>query len=370
MSVPSWTPALLLMLFAASSLAAETQEPPGRTTIPLFPAAGDSAWLSLSSEDAQAPADLWIRTNPQRIPQAAMPTLASETSDAPEKAFSQVSPAGWQDSDGVVEAETAEHADYEVSDDLAETEDTVMPAGWLDNGTRCFRNTLSEPLFPGMSCPHRVWYENDELAPAQLLIPKSRTFAGRRPVWPNVFQREQVPGSTSYLEPLNPCAPIEGRARVPALNRARWDDDRPLTEARLDIRPKQGPMPEDRTAKQPERAVLVHLPGTQRDWCAHEQHWNAPQTTHAPLYFEEPNLERYGYSRGYWQPLVSGVQFFTTAPLLPGLMTIDPPNSVQYELSESDPGSVTPYAPRKPDWTYKAILVELTAVTGMAFIIP
>ncbi|WP_238758067.1 hypothetical protein [Rubinisphaera margarita] len=366
-----------MLLCSMIAVAGERSEPPGRTTIPLFPAAGDSAWLSLSSDNPQAAADLWIRTNPQRIPRTGEPTLVQEV-PATTASPSEVFPAGWDETATPAEVELAgnpsqqaEQANFEVDAEQAASETSVMPTGWFDAGPRCFQNAAAEPLFPGMRAPGPgVWYEDDELAPAQLLIPRSRSFAGRRPVWPNVFQREQVPGSTSYLEPLNPCAPVEGRARVPALNRARWDDDQPLAEVRLDISPKKGPLPEDRTPAQAERMVLVHVPGTQRDWCAHEQHWNAPQTTHAPLYFEEPNLERYGYSRGYWQPLVSGVQFFATAPLLPGLMTIDPPNSVQYELSESDPGSMTPYAPRQPEWTYKAVLVELTAVTGMAFIIP
>ena len=44
---------------------------------------------------------------------------------------------------------------------------------------------------------------------------------------------------------------------------------------------------------------------------------------HAPLYFEEVGLERFGQHRGVWQPLVSGARFYSKVPLLPYLSTVD-----------------------------------------------
>ena len=46
---------------------------------------------------------------------------------------------------------------------------------------------------------------------------------------------------------------------------------------------------------------------------------------HPPLYFEEANLERYGRSRGFLQPAVSGAKFFATIPSLPVLMIVHRP---------------------------------------------
>ena len=53
-------------------------------------------------------------------------------------------------------------------------------------------------------------------------------------------------------------------------------------------------------------------PGT----CLHIGYaWDAPALCHNPLYFEDVNLERYGYSLRYarvFQPVVSGAEFFVT----------------------------------------------------------
>ncbi len=44
-----------------------------------------------------------------------------------------------------------------------------------------------------------------------------------------------------------------------------------------------------------------------RPWLAFSYCWTAPSICHRPLYFEEPNLERYGHSAGcLLQPAISG----------------------------------------------------------------
>ncbi len=42
-----------------------------------------------------------------------------------------------------------------------------------------------------------------------------------------------------------------------------------------------------------------HVPGTGRNWCAVTFQWNASLLNHQPLYFEDVNLERHGYSWGW-----------------------------------------------------------------------
>lgn len=210
-----------------------------------------------------------------------------------------------------------------------------------------------------------------ELAPVQAISPRLRARAVEKDPWTRVLQIEHMPSVTCYTGSLH-CPPvIEYRASDESVNQVRLQADPPVARMQLKTQPKAGRMPEERMSKSPtEQPVLAHIPGTERGWEGRGVHWNAPQTTHAPLYFEEIALERSGYSRGYLQPFVSGVEFFTTVPLLPGLMTIDPPMSTQYELGEIRPGSPAPYMGRKPEWTYQAVAVELATVLGFAFIIP
>ena len=57
-----------------------------------------------------------------------------------------------------------------------------------------------------------------------------------------------------------------------------------------------------------------------------------------PLYFEDPNLERCGYSKGcLCQPLVSGFQFYGNVALLPIKMLLIHPCSYVYPQCDCDP---------------------------------
>ena len=65
---------------------------------------------------------------------------------------------------------------------------------------------------------------------------------------------------------------------------------------------------------------------------------------HRPLYFEEINLERYGYGCGWClQPGASAAHFFGTVPALPYLMTVDCPHECIYTLGHYRPGSCPPW---------------------------
>jgi hypothetical protein len=72
--------------------------------------------------------------------------------------------------------------------------------------------------------------------------------------------------------------------------------------------------------------------------------WTAAATCNKPLYFEEPQLERYGHSTGpYVQPIVSAVHFFAVVPLLPYYMGTYPPEECEYTLGFYRPGNCAPY---------------------------
>ncbi len=212
-------------------------------------------------------------------------------------------------------------------------------------------------------CSRVSGFSQEELAPAQHLSRQPwRSPIGIDP-WIDVLQAEKSASVTFFGERSIGQSDHSGEPLA---------GDVPVTRLSLNIQPEPGRMPEQRgtPAISNSSATAGHTPEANRNWRESLVHWNAPETTHGPLYFEEPNLERHGYSRGYWQPLVSGLRFFSTAPLLPGLMTLDRPFTLQYELGESRVGSFTPYRARKIPWNAKSLLVEIGVVSGFSFIIP
>jgi len=107
------------------------------------------------------------------------------------------------------------------------------------------------------------------------------------------------------------------------------------------------------------------------DWTGYLYQWEAPGLYHRPLYFEEINLERYGYSYcRICQPVVSGAHFFATVPILPYKTTVEPTWECIYALGHYRPGSCVPnrihWMPLRP----KAGLVQAAAITGMIYAIP
>ncbi|MBI3863243.1 MAG: hypothetical protein HY290_15235 [Planctomycetia bacterium] len=72
-------------------------------------------------------------------------------------------------------------------------------------------------------------------------------------------------------------------------------------------------------------------------WCDDSLAPEFPFCYH-PLYFEDPNLERCGYSKGCCcQPLVSGFQFYANVALLPAKMLLMHPCSYVYPQCDCDP---------------------------------
>ncbi|MCA9132398.1 MAG: hypothetical protein KDA45_04565, partial [Planctomycetales bacterium] len=96
-----------------------------------------------------------------------------------------------------------------------------------------------------------------------------------------------------------------------------------------------------------EQAVLIGT-GPRADLSAYEwgpsaYTWISPAFYHLPLYFEQPNLERYGIGRGrVLQPLLSSAHFFGSIPLLPYKSLQQPPWEKVYTLGQGRPGNCVP----------------------------
>ncbi|QDT31091.1 hypothetical protein [Thalassoglobus polymorphus] len=144
-----------------------------------------------------------------------------------------------------------------------------------------------------------------------------------------------------------------------------------LQQISINITPPPGKLPPDRAAERFKKLTAqAHIPGTHRLWNGTSFYWDASLLNHQPLYFEDVNLERHGFSHGCWQPFVSGAKFFSRIPALPYLMTAEPPQETHYTLGESRPGNHACYVCERPPFSWKAVVVQGAATTGLVFLIP
>lgn len=123
--------------------------------------------------------------------------------------------------------------------------------------------------------------------------------------------------------------------------------------------------------------------GDSRPWMLTSFEWEAPATRHLPLMFEEPNLERLGYTYTCrtWgggsvsvgdciQPFISGAHFFGRIPLIPYMCGANSPCEPVYTLGVDRPGSPVPYRRNYLPISLKGALYEAGAVVGMFYCIP
>jgi hypothetical protein len=112
-------------------------------------------------------------------------------------------------------------------------------------------------------------------------------------------------------------------------------------------------------------------PCATRDWASSCYHWDATCLCHRPLYFEQINLERYGYGCcESLQPLASAAHFFGTVPALPYCMAVDCPGECIYTLGHYRPGGCPPWRYHCPPFDPLAVFSAGGVWTGMVFLIP
>ncbi len=101
----------------------------------------------------------------------------------------------------------------------------------------------------------------------------------------------------------------------------------------------------------PQHVAFFDPSGQTRGWPVNSFDWVASCFCCNPLYFEEVNLERYGYGCGCWGPCcttcvqsaVSGAHFFANVVALPYKMGVDCPCDCDYTLGHYRPGSCPPW---------------------------
>ena len=121
----------------------------------------------------------------------------------------------------------------------------------------------------------------------------------------------------------------------------------------------------------PTECALGDEPFPGRAWDGTTFTWKASGVCHKPLYFEEPQLERYGHSLGpIKQPLVSGAHFFLNVAALPYNMGIHPPHECQYPLGYYRPGSCAPWLVPPIPLSIRGGLLAAGFYTGVPYFIP
>lgn len=170
--------------------------------------------------------------------------------------------------------------------------------------------------------------------------------------------RSKPPRKRVDAEPLTP-------------NQLIRDGLRPIGDIAIDIRPPDGETPPDPAiARFAEAGEEFHASGFNRPWQTYLFAWEAPSVCHRPLYFEEVNLERYGYNHGLLQPAYSAAHFFGRVTILPYLIGAEPPCECVYTLGHDRPGDYVPYRVHYPPPSIKGGLYQAATLSGLIFAIP
>jgi len=133
----------------------------------------------------------------------------------------------------------------------------------------------------------------------------------------------------------------------------------------------QGTLPANTAALCAETVAIIGDRRQDLGWGMTDHNWLATNMRHRPLYFEDENLERHGYTPScLFQPIISGARFFLTIPTLPYRMAIDPPRSCVYTLGYYRPGSCAPQHWHRLPLRAGAGIVEAGVVVGLIFLLP
>jgi hypothetical protein len=149
---------------------------------------------------------------------------------------------------------------------------------------------------------------------------------------------------------------------------------KPIASVSVDITPPSGDFPSEiRLPSDPTGDAPPLDPLTNRGWAHSEYCWQATGLFHRPLYFEQPNMERYGYAptrSRTGQSILAGAHFFGSVLILPYRMGAEPINDAVYTLGHYRPGSCVPYRFERPPLDWKGGALETVTLVGLIFAIP
>jgi hypothetical protein len=225
------------------------------------------------------------------------------------------------------------------------------------------------PVMPASIAPASI--APASIAPASIALTASTSQRFAAPQL-SPAQIEPVPSEPVPSEPVPLPPPREPVGREPIGSESArgpfMPEERPIKSLSAAIRPIANQLPPD-FAEAHFRSPASH--GDGRPWHDTLYFWEPPALCHRPLYFEEANLERYGYGLPpVFQPVVSGTRFLATTAALPYLMTAQSPRDCVYTLGRDRPGSLAPRRPHYPELRPAAGAAEVGAAAGLILLIP
>jgi hypothetical protein len=222
---------------------------------------------------------------------------------------------------------------------------------------------IIDPLADGSASPN-LFDEAPAAAPVQNPFRTAKTpqYSRQRAVRPTFYQTDnRTPFADDATRSALPALPEQkAAAKDPCAAVAA----KPLDQLGIGIDPPAGRLPTDlATACWDKVNQGEGASAALRCWPLMCYNWDATCFCHNPLYFEEANLERYGYQCGdrcacccscgrecCLQPAASAFHFFGTIPTLPYCMLVDCPTDCIYTLGHYRPGDCNPWRWYWPDF--------------------
>ena len=205
-------------------------------------------------------------------------------------------------------------------------------------------------------------------------VPKGKPETGLRQA---NFQTVEQPAAVAQEDPQTLPPPANAEAQK---NPCDAIPSKPLNQLGISIAQPEGKLPTDLAG--PCWTQINQTSAVSRCWPVFSYNWDATCFYHNPLYFEEVNLERYGYQCGdrSWccsygrecclQPAASAAHFFGTIPALPYCLVADCPTECVYTLGHYRPGNCNPWRRNWPNCDPIAAVTAGGIWTGLIFLIP
>lgn len=258
----------------------------------------------------------------------------------------------------------------------------LLPAGrviilavWSISGSQAGDRVARLPaLLPVPAISDQGAAHTPEQPPAPLMLGQSQGFAA--PLLRSVQPRQ--PSQSLLTAPPAPPAELDSDPATPESTvapAAPFDIERldsgvdlvPLRETSLRLAT-EFELPQNHAAGVFRGAIDQR---GQYGWVSPRLSAHTAYVQYRPLYFEEVNLERYGYNFGCLQPFVSAARFYGTLPILPYKICDSSPCSYDINLEFAPAATAAPPVPlcRKP-FNCKAAVFQSAVMTGAFLLIP
>lgn len=250
-------------------------------------------------------------------------------------------------------------------------------------------DTIAGELIPSPAVANELFGEPDFVAftdvAADYVAPDDVEPDGAEPAL-----SEPVAIEPAQPTPVEAPAPVVEPAALPEASvptpQALWQD-RPIASLKATLHYTKGDLPPNKAAPRIAEAALIgETFGDIRPWVLSNYEWEAPATRHLPLLFEEPNLERMGYTPLHrpnrpedrprpriaecMQPLISGAHFAGNLVMIPYRAGYQPLCQPVYTLGVDRPGSPAYYRKHETPLSLRGALYQAGFMTGLVFIIP